>query len=97
MADEESRTAEQHGQGEDGCHGGHHRLAFHLPAGGLLPRPAQVVLTNGDGQLTVLTTGGNLHYYDVSSCRLFPGFSDGAPATLSATFAVSPKQAITSP
>jgi hypothetical protein len=44
----------------------------------------------------VLTTG-NLHYYDVSSCRHFEGFNDGAPATLSATFAVSPQQAITSP
>lgn len=53
--------------------------------------------TRSAGQLTVLSTGGNLHYYDVSSCRFFPGFSDGAPATLSATFAVSPKQAITSP
>lgn len=48
--------------------------------------------TGSAGQLTVLTTGGNLHYYDVRSCRLFPGFSDGAPATLSATFAVSPNK-----
>ena len=53
--------------------------------------------TNSTGQLTVLATGGNLHYYDVTSCRLFPGFTDGAPATLSATFAVSPHQDITSP
>jgi hypothetical protein len=49
------------------------------------------------GQLTVLTTGGNLHYYDVRSCRLLPGLHNGAPATLSATFAVSPQQDITSP
>ena len=53
--------------------------------------------TDSTGQLTVLTTGGNLHYYDVRSCRLFPGLHDGAPATLSATFAVSPHQDITSP
>jgi hypothetical protein len=53
--------------------------------------------TASTGQLTVLTTGGNLHYYDVRSCRLFPGFHDNAPATLSATFTVSPHQDITSP
>jgi hypothetical protein len=53
--------------------------------------------TDSTGQLTVLTTGGNLHYYDVRHCRLFLGFHDGAPATLSATFAVSPQQDITSP
>jgi hypothetical protein len=53
--------------------------------------------TDSTGQLTVLTTGGNLHYYDVRSCRLFPGFHDGAPATLGATFTVSPRQDITSP
>jgi hypothetical protein len=49
------------------------------------------------GKLTVLTTGGNLHYYDVSPrCRLFT-FKDGGAATLSTTFAVSPQQDITSP
>jgi hypothetical protein len=52
---------------------------------------------DGTGKLTVLATGGNLHYYDVRSCRFYPGFHDGAPATLSATFTVSPQQAITSP
>jgi hypothetical protein len=53
--------------------------------------------TDGTGQLRVLATGGNLHYYDVSPNCLAPGFNDGAPATLSATFTVSPKQDITSP
>jgi hypothetical protein len=54
--------------------------------------------TGSTGQLTVLTTGGNLHYYDVSrGCVAFDMFHDGDPAALSATFTVSPKQAITSP
>jgi hypothetical protein len=48
------------------------------------------------GQLMVLTTSGNLHFYDV-----MPGclglVNDGNRATLSVTYAVSPKQAITSP
>jgi hypothetical protein len=51
--------------------------------------------TNSLGRLTVLTTGGNLHYYGVSKCHGI--FKDGDPATLSATFAVSPQQDITSP
>ena len=53
--------------------------------------------TDSTGQLTALTTGGNLHIYDVSSGCL--GLSDdGDPATLSAnTFIVTPEQAITSP
>jgi hypothetical protein len=54
--------------------------------------------TDSTGQLTVLTTGGNLHYYDVSPrCRTLPTFKDGGSATLSATFVVSPRQRITSP
>jgi hypothetical protein len=44
----------------------------------------------------VLTTGGNLHYYDAS-----PGclglVNDGDTAALSITYTVTPKQAITSP
>jgi hypothetical protein len=53
--------------------------------------------TDSTGKLTVLTTGGNLHYYGVSPrCRLFT-FEDGGAATLSTTFAVSPQQDITSP
>ena len=51
---------------------------------------------DGTGQLKVLTTGGNLHWYDVHSGCL--GLvNSGDPATLSAAFTVSPKQAITSP
>jgi hypothetical protein len=52
--------------------------------------------TDSTGRLTMLTTGSNLHFYDVSS-GCFGIFNDGDPATLSATFAVRPKQAITSP
>ena len=52
--------------------------------------------TDSTGRLTVLTTFGNLHFYDVSDGCLGL-FHDGDPATLSATYTVSPKQAITSP
>jgi hypothetical protein len=51
--------------------------------------------TDGTGQLTVLATSGNLHFYDVSGCLGL--FNDGDRATLGATYTVSPKQAITSP
>ena len=52
--------------------------------------------TGSTGRLTVLTTGGNLHFYDVGPGCL-GDFKDGDPATLSATYTVTPKQAITSP
>jgi hypothetical protein len=51
--------------------------------------------TDSTGQLR-LTTGGNLHFYDVGGGCLGLA-SDGDPATLSVTYAVTPKQAITSP
>jgi hypothetical protein len=51
--------------------------------------------TDSTGQLKVLTTGGNLHFYDVAGCLGI--FDNGNPATLSATYTVTPKQAITSP
>jgi hypothetical protein len=51
--------------------------------------------TDGTGQLTVLATSGNLHFYDVSGCLGL--FNDGDRATLGATYTVSPRQAITSP
>jgi hypothetical protein len=52
--------------------------------------------TDSTGQLTVLTTGGNLHVYDVSTGCL--GLvNDGDPAALGVTYTVTPKQAITSP
>jgi hypothetical protein len=52
--------------------------------------------TDRTGRLTLLTTGSNLHFYDVSS-GCFGIFNDGDPATLSATYTMTPKQAITSP
>jgi hypothetical protein len=58
----------------------------------------RVVFTYTDrtGQLTLLTTGGNLHFHEVSS-GCFGIFKDGDPATLSATYTMTPKQTITSP
>jgi len=52
--------------------------------------------TDSTGQLKLLTTSSNLHYYDVSKGCL--GIvNDRDPATLSATYTVTPKQSITSP
>jgi hypothetical protein len=51
--------------------------------------------TNSTAKLKALTTGGNLHFYNVSGCAGL--FHNSDPATLSGTFTVSPKQAITSP
>jgi hypothetical protein len=51
--------------------------------------------TNSTAVLKPLATGGNLHFYNVSGCLGL--FLNGDPVTLSATFTVSPKQAITSP
>jgi hypothetical protein len=52
--------------------------------------------TDSTGRLTVLTTGSNLHIYDVSQGCLGV-FKDGDPITLSTTYAVSPEQAISRP
>jgi len=54
-----------------------------------------VSYANTPGRLTIHTAGGNLHWYHVSGCAGLLG--DGDPATLSAAYAVSPKQEITSP
>jgi hypothetical protein len=54
-----------------------------------------VSYANTTGKLTIHTAGGNLHWYHVSGCAGLVG--DGDPATLSAAYAVSPKQEITSP
>jgi hypothetical protein len=54
-----------------------------------------VTYTDSTASLKPLATGGNLHFYNVSGCLGL--FVDGDPVTLSATVAVSPKQAITSP
>ena len=52
--------------------------------------------TNATARLKALTTGGNLHFYDVGSgCAGL--FRNGDPATLRATFVMSPRQTITSP
>ena len=51
--------------------------------------------TNSTGVLKTLTTGGNLHTYSVSGC--FGLIHSGDSATFSGTYAVSPKQTITSP
>ena len=52
--------------------------------------------TDSTGQLTVLAHSGNLHFWNVSAGCL--GLvNTGDPATLGATFTVSPKQVITSP
>ena len=52
--------------------------------------------TDSTGRLTVLATGGNLHFWNISGGCLGL-FNDGDRAALSATFTVSPEQAITSP
>ena len=51
--------------------------------------------TDGTGRLTTLTTGGNLHFYNVTGCAGL--FNNNDPLTISGTFPLSPKQAITSP
>ena len=50
---------------------------------------------NSTGALKVLTTGGNLHIYNVSGCAGL--IRSGDATTFSGTYAVSPKQTITSP
>jgi len=51
--------------------------------------------SDATGRLTVLTNRSGLHFFDVRGC--FGLIHDGDPATISATFVVSPEQAITSP
>jgi hypothetical protein len=54
-----------------------------------------VSYTNATGKLKVLSTGGNLHWYHVHGCAGLVG--NGDPAQLSAAYAVSPRQTVTSP
>ena len=54
-----------------------------------------VSYANTTGTLTIHTAGGNLHWFHVSGCAGL--LEDGDAATLSAAYAVSPKQEITSP
>ncbi len=56
---------------------------------------ADFTYSNTSHQLTVLTTGGNLHFYTVSGCAGL--VIAGDPATLSASYTVSPPQNIVSP
>lgn len=51
--------------------------------------------SDSTGHLTTLTTGGNLHFYNVRGCAGL--FNTGDPMTISANFTLSPRQAITSP
>jgi hypothetical protein len=50
---------------------------------------------NSTGVFQARTTGGNLHFYNVRGCAGL--IRTGDSATISARFAVSPKQVITSP
>jgi hypothetical protein len=51
--------------------------------------------SNGTGKLTTLTSGGNLHVYNVSGCAGL--INSGDATTFSGSYAISPKQTITSP
>jgi hypothetical protein len=52
--------------------------------------------TDSTARLKLLTTGSNLHFYDVSAGCLGL-INSGDPATLSTSYTVTPEQAITSP
>jgi hypothetical protein len=84
----------------------HLQLAFTLPEVGCIARingtssaasdgTVAVTYATKAGTLKILTTGGDLHWYHVRSCAGL--LRDGDPATLSASYAVSPRQSITSP
>jgi hypothetical protein len=51
--------------------------------------------SNSTGKLTTLTTGGNLHVYNVNGCAGL--INTGDATTFSGSYATSPKQTITSP
>jgi hypothetical protein len=52
--------------------------------------------TDSTGRLKLLAAGGDLHFYEVSKGCL-GSVNSGDPATLDATYTVTPRQAITSP
>jgi len=54
-----------------------------------------VSYANKTGKLTIHPSGGNLHWYHVTGCGTLLG--NGDPAALSAAYALSPPQFITSP
>jgi hypothetical protein len=51
--------------------------------------------TDSTGRLTLLTTGGKLHVYNVTGCAGL--FNNGDQFTIGATFTLNPIQTITSP
>ncbi len=51
--------------------------------------------TNSTNRMNLLTTGGNLHLFNVSGCSGL--FNSGDAVTLSASYTLSPSQVITSP
>jgi hypothetical protein len=55
----------------------------------------QGTYANGTGQATVLSSGGNLEFWNVAGCAGL--FNDGDSATLSATYTITPRQTATSP
>jgi hypothetical protein len=56
----------------------------------------KVTYTNSSGKLKVLTTGGNLHVFNVTTgCGGL--INNGDPTVFSGTYTVTPKQTITSP
>jgi len=84
----------------------HLQLAFKIPeifcsaviggSGGAASGGTVAVSYSGKtGQLKILTAGRTLHWYHVHNCGGL--IADGDPATLSASYAISPPQAITSP
>ncbi len=56
-----------------------------------------ITYTNGTHKLKFLTTGGNLHVYQLRSCGFLGPIHNDDRLTLSATGTVSPAQTITSP
>jgi len=56
---------------------------------------APVSYASKTGTLKILTTGGDLHFYHVRKCAGI--INNGDAATLSASYAISPRQVITSP
>lgn len=82
----------------------HLRLSFAGPACTAQVNGTSSTTSNGvvavsyagkTGKLTIHPAGGNLHWYHVHGCAGLVG--NGDPATLSAAYAISPPQTITSP
>ena len=59
------------------------------------PGTVAVTYSNTTGKLTVLTAGGTLHIWNVKGCAGLIGSKDAT--TFSGSYAVTPKQKITSP